>query len=102
MSTSRFYRRRFLNRRGHHAGAYVLADCQLDAYRPKDRPATYAVDAVLTVADCGRVATLDFAVHSEASARNALYKARLLRDVVVEFITALEAAGDEWSERSVN
>ena len=25
-----FYRRRFLNRRGFHAGAYVLAECSLD------------------------------------------------------------------------
>ncbi len=30
MPFRRFYRRRFLNLRGHHAGAYVLADVSIE------------------------------------------------------------------------
>jgi len=99
MTTKRFYRRRFLNRRGFHAGAYVLADCRLDSFRSTDGPTRYSIDAELTIADCGRVATLDFCVSDDRAARNALYKARLLRDIVVEFTTALEAAVDDWRDQ---
>lgn len=93
-----FYRRRFLNRRGFHAGAYVLAECRLDSYRPAG-PAggrrEHWIDASVTVADCGRIATLDFCVHDEAQVANALHKARLLRDVLVDFTAALEAAAEQ-------
>lgn len=99
MTTKRFYRRRFLNRRGFHAGAYVLADCQVDVFRPVSGAPQYSIDAQLTVADCGRIATIDFAAGDEAAARNALHKARLLRDVVVDFTAALEATVDDWRER---
>ena len=99
MTTKRFYRRRFLNRRGFHAGAHVIADCQVQVYRRADRDAEYLIDAEITVADCSRVATLDFDVDDEASARNALYKARLLREVVSEFTSALEAAVNDWRDR---
>jgi hypothetical protein len=99
MATKRFYRRRFLNQRGFHAGAYVLADCQIEAFRPKTGPPQYSVDAYLTVADCGRIATLDFSVDSERSAANALHKARLLRDLMTEFTAALESSVDEWRDR---
>jgi hypothetical protein len=86
----RYYRRRFLNQRGHHAGAYVLADISIDRPRRADEGA--AVDANLTIADCGRVATLDFYVHDAAGARNALHKMRILREIVDGFAEALEAA----------
>ena len=32
MASPTFYRRQFLNRRGHHAGAFVLANIQLEIY----------------------------------------------------------------------
>jgi hypothetical protein len=97
MPLRRFYRRRFLNRRGFNAGAYVLADCRVESYRPVGRAGgkpEHSIDAYLTVADCGRIATLDFCVHRDAEVANALYKARLLRDVLVDFTAALEAAVD--------
>ncbi|MDN5852964.1 MAG: hypothetical protein L0K86_08970, partial [Actinomycetia bacterium] len=57
MSAPRFYRRRFLNKRGHHAGAYVIASIEFErSYRDDGHD---VVDACLTIADCGRVATLD-------------------------------------------
>ena len=99
MTTRRFYRRRFLNRRGFHAGAYVFATCEVETYRYQNAPDQFAVDAQFTVADCGRAATLDFHVNSDAEARNALHKARLLRDAMVDFTAALETAVDDWRER---
>lgn len=98
MSTQRFYRRRFLNRRRHHAGAYVIADCRIDTGFP-GLPSTHrSIDATLTVADCSRVTILDFCAHDRATARNALAKARLLRDILVDFTSALEAAVEEVGE----
>ncbi len=89
MASIRYYRRRFLNRRGHHAGAYVLADVHLERF-PSGDSSAIEVCASLTVADCGRVATLDFNMPDARSAANALHKARLLREVVEGFVAALE------------
>jgi hypothetical protein len=85
-----FYRRMFLNRPGIHAGAYVIASIE----RGSSDDGRRWVDADLTIADCSTVTTLDFWVATDASAavrRNALRKARLLRDVVIAFTEALEA-----------
>jgi len=96
MTTRGFYRRRFLNRRGFHAGAYVLASCEIDEFRSEGVGPRYTVDAGFTVADCGRIVSLDFCVNSEREVHNALYKARQLRDVVVDFTAALETAIEDW------
>lgn len=88
MATRRFYRRRFLNRRGYHAGAYVLADLRV----LKDSDGERSVDADLTIADCSRVTSLDLSAYNAGDARNALYKARLLRAVVNDFTEAFESA----------
>jgi hypothetical protein len=89
----RFYRRSFLNRRGHHAGAYVIADVRLE-HDPHSQRSWVLAD--LTIADCNRVAVLDFGVDEGKDAANALHKARLLRDVVTVFTDALEAAVEEY------
>ncbi len=91
MPLRRFYRRRFLNLRGHHAGAYVLADITLETLPANGQP-THEVAAHLTIADCGRVVTLDFDVRDAATARNTLHKIRALTQVLDAFQTALEAA----------
>ena len=93
----RFYRRTFLNRRGQHAGAYVLADIYLDRSHAGSR---VWLNAELTLADCGRVATLDFDISSQRDVANALYKARLLREVTVAFTEALEAGSEEWARQA--
>lgn len=90
-STKRFYRRRFLNRRGHHAGAYVIADVDVETFESSAVQRTQ-VTAFLTVADCGRIATLDFDVQDAKAAGNALHKARLLRDVVDGLTDALRSS----------
>jgi hypothetical protein len=90
MAIKRFYRRRFLNLRGHHAGAYVIADCGVARTWNDPR----CIEAELTVSDCSRVVALDFSfdVDDEASVRNSLHKARTLLEVVQGFVDALEAA----------
>jgi len=89
-----FYRRSFLNRPGHHAGAHAIAEIR-EAFGDEVR----YVDAELTISDCRRVIVLDFSVASNESANvrsNALHKARVLRDVVVAFHDQLaEAYADE-------
>ncbi|MFD7022492.1 hypothetical protein [Promicromonospora sukumoe] len=91
MAFRRFYRRTFLNRRGHHAGAYTLADITTEPGFTRDEQAK-RVSARLTIADCGRVVTLDLDADTPADARNALHKARLLRDIVDRSVDALERA----------
>ena len=93
MSTRRMYRRRFLNRPGHHAGAYAIADVKVHAGRKKG---SAHVSASLAIADCNRVVELDFYAVDESSAANALHKARLLREIVSEFTTSYERAIEEW------
>lgn len=90
MATSRFYRRRFLNRPGFQAGAYALANCHVITRRGKNNGR--AVEADLTIADCSRVVTLELCAYSEADARNSLHKARLLRSIVNGFTDAVEEA----------
>ncbi len=71
MASPTFYRRQFLNRRGHHAGAFVLANIQLEIYLSNGEEVR-DVSAFLSIADCNRTATLDFDVRTDADARNAL------------------------------
>jgi len=87
-----FYRRAFLNRRGFHAGAYVQADVEVtDRFSGEG----LRVDAILTVADRGRLARLDFSAGHRAFAGNALFRARLLKKVVDELVEAPETAVDD-------
>ena len=92
----RIHLRRFwLNRPGFHSTAHVLSQIELVENEHRD-----GVDlmASFLVADCRRAATLDFDVYSNSSAadrRNALRKARLLRESVNEFCDALEVAAEE-------
>lgn len=91
------YRHRFLNRPGHHAGAYTIAEVRVYAAL-KNRKGH--VGASLVIADCSRVVELDFYAADEPSAINALHKARLLREIVSEFTEAYERAIEEWRAQS--
>lgn len=90
MGSKPFYRRRFLNRRGHHAGAYVIAACQIETWQERAE-----VDASVTIADCRRVVTLDLSGATTSEISNALFKARALRDTLVDLTAALEQMADE-------
>jgi len=90
----RFYRRSFLNRRGHHRGAYIIASSEIDS--DTDRAGRAWIDATLTISDCDRVVSLDFWVDRPSDAANALHKARLLRDIVGAFTESLETSVEAW------
>lgn len=78
MRSKRSHRRRFLNRRGHHAGAFVLAECKIDVCQARTE-----LDAYVTIAYCGRMVTLDFSGSTTSEISNALPKTRTLRDALV-------------------
>lgn len=90
MGSKPFYRRRFLNRRGHHAGAFVLAECKIETWQ--DRA---GLDAFVTIADCSRVVTLDLSGATTSEISNALFKARILRDTLVDLTATLERMADD-------
>lgn len=93
MGSKPFYRRRFLNRRGHHAGAYVLAECEIETWKDQ-----VGLEAFVTIADCSRVVTLDLGGGTASEIRNALFKARTLRDTLVDMTAALERMAEEVIE----
>ncbi|HET6668356.1 MAG TPA: hypothetical protein VFG98_13850 [Intrasporangium sp.] len=90
MGSKPFYRRRFLNRRGHHAGAFVLAECKIATWQDRAE-----LDAFVTIADCSRVVTLDLSGATTSEISNALFKARNLRDVLIEVTATLEQMADD-------
>ena len=97
MGSKPFYRRRFLNRRGHHAGAYVLAECTTDTWNDR-----VGLGGFVTIADCGRVVTLDLSGTNRSEISNALFKARSLRDALVDLTATLEQMADEVLESEVH
>ena len=93
----RCYTRRFLNRRGHHAGAYVLASVEDTSRRPDDVRWT-EVEFVLS--DCGRQIQLDVDVDVDAdSVANSLHKVDVLLDTLTKFRAALVEEGRLAAER---
>ena len=90
MGSKPFYRRRFLNRRGHHAGAFVLAECRIETWQDQA-----GLDASVTIADCNRMVTLDLSGTTTSEISNALFKARILRDTLVDLTAALEQMADD-------
>ncbi len=93
--------RRFLNRPGHHAGAYVHAvvgdsstcvepDCTHD----------WCVDVDLTIADCSRIVSLDFEIGTAAERRNSLHKVDTLIDALGQFREALVVESDRAAARA--
>lgn len=89
------YRRSWLNRPGFHSSAHV--QCQIELEKSTEGDGLDLM-ASFVLADCRRQVMLDFDVlsnHSAADRRNALRKARILRDSVNEFCDALEAAAEE-------
>ena len=83
--------RRFLNRGGHHAGAYVVAAVPDSAScRIKDCSHLFCGTLVLDIADCSRVVHLDFDLDTAARRRNSLHKINTLVDVLTRFRDALE------------
>ena len=99
MSKPRYYARKFLNRKRHHAGAYVLAEV------PRTRAGGGPEDlswSTLEIADCSRRVSLDFPLERHERA-NSVRKAYLLAEVVRRFADALAEEArlaDERQRRS--
>ena len=84
----RFYSRRFLNLRGHHGGAYVLA--VIEALPKGEAESRWAREISLELADCSRRVSFEFPLTSASDRRNSLRKARLIAEVSARFAMALE------------
>src|SRR5438132_13538827 len=82
---------RFLNGRGHHAGAYILARVSDTS---NERGSYVEPDTTLAISDCGRVVSLDFPMWNEPDRRNSVRKARMLADVATRFAEAIEAEAE--------
>lgn len=93
---NRFYARKFLNRPGHHAGAYVLAVVEQSTV--DDGPDSYR-EISLEISDCFRRVDLEFPMGTASQRANSVRKARLLADVLVEFADAVAMEADFAAER---
>ena len=92
--------RRFLNRPGHHRGAYIVARVpDVDSCRARGCLHTWCYDAVLDIADCSRVVQLDFDMETAVQRRNAIAKANLLVDVITQFRDALVVSAEQVARR---
>ncbi len=93
---NRYYTRRFLNRRGHHAGGYILAFVEDTSKRT---PEIEWTDIAFTLADCNRQISLSFEVDPESLA-NSLHKVDVLIDTLTKFRVALVEEGRLSAERA--
>ncbi len=82
--------RKFLNRIGHHSGAYILAEVQDSTRHREDELGWPYPDINLTLADCGRVVSFAFDVDTAAGRSNSLRKIDILIDTLVRFRVAVE------------
>ena len=93
---NRYYVRKFLNRRGYFAGAYILASVE---HAPANATAGYGIDTHMEITDCSRRIELDFPMWSKGDRANSLAKARLLAEVMDRFADALEAEIEDVAQR---
>lgn len=75
-----YEKRVFLNRRGHHGGAYIHARLWSSA---QDR-----VGGTVTIADCARTVSLDFDGYDRGTRGNALHKLDVLINTLTEYRAA--------------
>lgn len=68
----------------------MLAECKIETWQ--DRA---GLDAFVTIADCSRVVTLDLSGATTSEISNALFKARILRDTLVDLTATLERMADD-------
>lgn len=93
MADKTLYRtRKFLNKVGHHTGAYILAEINRweSTYRSKknkDKPVipTVSQDYSITIADCSRIINLEFSSGTKRSYENSVNKLNILIDILNEF-----------------
>jgi hypothetical protein len=82
--------RRFLNRRGFHAGAFIQAVVpDSTTCREAGCQHRWCVDPVLRISDCYRVASFDFDLDTPGARQNSLYKIDVLIETLIQFREAL-------------
>ncbi len=92
--------RKFLNRPGYHAGAYVLAEVEDSSNHKKDRDGRWPwVDITLVLSDCGRVVNYDFNLETAGARRNSLHKIDLLVETLRRFRDAMHQEADLAAQR---
>jgi hypothetical protein len=105
---SRSYRvrvseRRFLNRPGHHAAAFVFAVVEDTSNVVLDESveevANYEPDVQLEIADCTRRISLEFDLDSPAARRNSVHKATILVEALERFRDGLLAEIELYEKR---
>jgi hypothetical protein len=93
--------RRFLNRRGFHAGAYIHAVVpDSTTCRDPECGHRWCVDPVLIISDCDRVTSFDFDIDSPGGRQNSLYKIDVLIESLAQFREALILEATRAAERS--
>ena len=85
-----FRKRQFLNRMGHHSGAFIFAEILRESWthtnkKTKQKSTHSHRDITLSIADCSRIINLDFDLGYLPEARNGLKKLDILIDTLKEF-----------------
>jgi len=81
-----YWKRKWLNRKGHHSIAFIYA-----TVCPR---AKAWMDADITLSDCGKQITLDFCAHDKSGFNNSLRKLDILIETLTEF---REHYVNEWN-----
>ena len=93
--------RRFLNRKGSHAGAYVYARIgDSTTCRDADCDHEWCIDTTLRISACSRTVSLDFELETAAERRNSLHNVTTLIDALTQFRDALVIEADRAAGRT--
>ncbi len=96
---------KFLNRPGHHDGAFVRAYVEDTAnrgvvkYSYSGEPANYEARTILQIADCSNTSSLEFNVCSSERRANTFYKVDTLIEALQEFREGLVEESTLYKKR---
>lgn len=91
MATKVIYRKRqFLNKLGHHSGAFIFAEILRETHKHKNKKTKKksihsSREITLSIADCSRIINLDFDLDHIPSANNGLKKLDVLIGILQQF-----------------
>ena len=91
----KYYKRGFLNM--NEGMAAFIAAVEYSELRGGETH-NGAIDAGLTISDCGRQINLDFYIYDEAEYINAIHKLTVLQDELAAFRVQLDVAYAAWKE----
>lgn len=89
----KYYKRGFLNM--NEGMAAFIANIEYQELREGETHNT-AIDAGVTISDCGRQISLDFYIYDEAEYINAMHKLKVLQDELGAFRKQLNVAYGVW------